>query len=95
MRVSQWKQIQRQQRGIAFRKGLGKVRHIEVCQLWLQEKVRKGVIKLIKIKGTENPADLLTKYLGNEVLQGHLGRLGMVQELGRHELSPEIARDAK
>ena len=25
-------------KGIAFRKGLGKVRHIEVCQLWLQEK---------------------------------------------------------
>ena len=35
-------------KGIAFRKGLGKVRHIEVCQLWLQEKVRNGVIKLVK-----------------------------------------------
>ena len=25
-------------KGIAFRQGIGKVRHIEVCQLWLQQK---------------------------------------------------------
>ena len=58
-------------------------------------KVRNGIIKLIKIKGTENPADVLTKHLGNEVLQGHLGRIGLIQELGRHSLSPETARDEK
>ena len=58
-------------------------------------KVRTGVIRLIKIKGTENPADVLTKPLGNEVLQGHLGRIGLIQESGRHSLSPETARDEK
>ena len=29
-------------KGIAERTGLGKVRHIEVNQLWIQEKVRDG-----------------------------------------------------
>ena len=34
---------------IASRRGLGKVRHIEVCQLWLQDKVRRGDIKVAKV----------------------------------------------
>ena len=29
-------------RGIASRRGLGKVRHIAVCQLWLQDKVNEA-----------------------------------------------------
>ena len=32
---------------IASRRGPGKVRHIEVCQLWLQEKVRKLDLKVV------------------------------------------------
>ena len=31
--------------GTASRMGLGKVRHIEVAQLWVQEKVRQGEVK--------------------------------------------------
>eukprot|EP00969_Alexandrium_andersonii_P324983 14359551-Alexandrium_andersonii.AAC.1 len=53
-------------KGIASRKGLGKVRHIEVCQLWLQEKVPEGRIGLIKVKGTENPADIRTMHVTSE-----------------------------
>ena len=41
-------------KGIADRIGLGKVRHIEVNQLWLQEKVRNKDIELRKVKGLEN-----------------------------------------
>ncbi len=32
-------------KGIASRRGLGKVRHIEVNQLWLQDKVGRGKLK--------------------------------------------------
>ena len=35
-------------KGIASRSGLGKVRHIEVSQLWLQEKVADGKICIEK-----------------------------------------------
>ena len=38
-------------KGIAERTGLGKVRHIEVNQLWIQEKVREGRIQLVKVEG--------------------------------------------
>ena len=49
--------------GIANRRGLGKVRHIEVCQLWLQDKVRKGDINTTKVGTYENLADALTKFV--------------------------------
>ena len=38
-------------KGIAARRGLGKIRHIEVHQLWLQEKVNNGSIEVMKVKG--------------------------------------------
>ncbi len=48
-------------RAIASRQGIGKVRHLEVRYLWLQDQVRSGNIRLQKVWGKENPADVLTK----------------------------------
>ena len=36
-------------KGIASRKGVGRVRHIEVHQLWVPEKVSKGEIVINKV----------------------------------------------
>lgn len=49
--------------GIATRIGIGKVRHIEVSQLWLQHQVYRGDIVIVKVKGEVNLADALTKVL--------------------------------
>ena len=46
-------------KGMASRRGLGKVRHVEVSQLWVQEKVGSGEIKLKKVNGSTNLADAL------------------------------------
>ena len=43
-------------------RGLGKMRHLEVKLLWLQEAVRSGRLVVAKVKGTANVADALTKY---------------------------------
>jgi hypothetical protein len=43
-------------------RGLGKMRHLEVKLLWLQEAVQKGRLSVGKVKGTANIADALTKY---------------------------------
>jgi hypothetical protein len=48
-------------RAIASRQGIGKVRHLEVRYLWLQDRVRRGELRLVKVWGKENPADVLTK----------------------------------
>ena len=48
---------------IAKRKGAGNLRHIHVSALWIQDvQDREGTV-FTKILGTENPADLMTKYL--------------------------------
>ena len=48
-------------KAIASRTGLGRVRHVEVKFLWIQEAVRVGRVVVTKIPGKENPADVLTK----------------------------------
>ena len=50
-------------KSFASRRGLGKMRHLEVKDLWLQAAVKEGKVRLYKVNGEENPADLLTKYL--------------------------------
>jgi hypothetical protein len=49
--------------GISTRQGLGKLRHIDTHTLWVQERVRNKSMKLRKVKGELNPADLLTKHM--------------------------------
>ena len=45
------------------RKGLGKMKHLERRDLWLQKEVRDGKVIVNKVLGTENPSDLGTKIL--------------------------------
>ena len=80
-------------KGIASRKGLGKVRHIEVNQLWIQDKVANGEIELMKIPGSTNVADALTKSVESEKLLWHMDQVNMRIEPGRHELMPMISVD--
>ena len=54
-------------------RGLGRMRHLEVKLLWLQEQVQRGRIGVGKISGVANVADALTKYHGLEKLRD-LGR---------------------
>ena len=52
--------------------GIGKVAHIEVNQLWLQDTVCKGEIILRKIGARENIVDVLTKAVNAKTLQHHV-----------------------
>ena len=49
-------------KGILCRRGCGKVKHLEVKQLWLQEKVAGGVVKIHKIPRRQNMSDALTHH---------------------------------
>ena len=61
--------------GIINRNGLGKTRHIDVLLLWIQEAARAGVIRLKKIDGSLNPADMLTKPLQRKYMERHVQRV--------------------
>ena len=76
--------------GIAHRRGVGKVRHLETNLLWLQEKVGMGEITVEKVPGTKNVADALTKYIGAEEIRKHVECMGAELEEGRHPLMPEV-----
>ena len=71
------------------RLGLGKVRHLAVSDLWLQEKARDGSMKFSKVAGAENPADAFTKALDAETLQRHMDMIGMIKLAGRAEVAPK------
>ncbi len=74
--------------GICRRSGIGKVRHLAVAQLWVQDLVRSREVLLHKVLGTENPADLMTKPLPRAEIDGHLARLGLSRATGRAETAP-------
>ena len=60
------------------RRGLGKMRHLEVKDLWLQQEVLEGKISVKKVWGTENMADLMTKYLNKEEIRDRLRRASLL-----------------
>ena len=76
---------------MASRKGLGKVRHVEVNQFWVQQKVGNGEIELKKVEGTQNLADALTKYVEHEGIARHMTGTGQFVSEGRHEIMPNVA----
>ena len=76
--------------GIASRRGLGRVRHIEVAQLWTQEKVANGKLKLVNVPGQSNLADALTKHVPSELLRYHCEHTMHHAQPRRHKLMPNV-----
>ena len=62
--------------GILKRMGAGKVKHLSVRQLWLQEQVNAGVIWHEKIPRLENIADVLTHHFTRAEAEHHFPHLG-------------------
>ena len=63
-------------RGICARSGIGKVKHMAVQLLWLQDAVKSGVIRMRSVRGDLNVADLMTKFMSRPTIDGHMRRLG-------------------
>ena len=76
--------------GICRRTGIGRVRHLAVGQLWIQERLRAGQFRLFKVLGTNNPADLLTKHVPRDLMVKHMQKMGIVCESGRAESAPAL-----
>ena len=76
--------------GVCHRQGLGKLRHLAVQDLWIQQAVMDGKVKLDKVPGVENPADVLTKPTTHKAMEWHLSTLGVVFEQGRAESAPKL-----
>ena len=76
--------------GMCRRLGVGKIRHLAVADLWIQDKVRSGDVLLEKVLGKDNPADLLTKHLDFPTMSTHLNFLNLHSETGRPQSAPAL-----
>ena len=77
---------------IAKRKGAGKLRHINISALWIQDiQDREGAI-FNKIDGLVNPADLMTKYLARDKIDGCLATLCQQRREGRADMGLNMQR---
>ena len=63
-------------KGAAARRGLGKLRHVELKYLWVQQAAKEGRIEIKKVHGEENPADHLTKPKNKDEMTKHLAKIG-------------------
>ena len=75
-------------RGMACRVGVGKMKHLQVKQLWIQEQVRAGRTSVSWISRAINSADALTHHCTEAQLQEHLLRVGV-------EVRPELGSSVR
>ena len=76
--------------GISNRIGIGKTRHIEVMQLWVQEKVANGEIVIHKVPTEGNLADALTKAVYAQTIQTHVNGINAERLRDRYPLCPSL-----
>ena len=74
--------------GICRRKGIGKIRHLAITDLWIQDKVRSKTLELCKVLGADNPADVLTKYVPRQTMGKAIAHMGLVVLPGRPASAP-------
>ena len=78
--------------GVASRKGNGKLRHVKVGTLWIQERVEEGDIRIKNVAGEENPADMMTNNLPERNNKIFFEMLQKDHRDGRAETSLELER---
>ena len=64
-------------RGMCQRTGVGKVRHLELRFLWIQERLRLKAFRLNKETTEEMTADILTKYCEWPKIEQHCATLNL------------------
>ena len=74
---------------MASRRGLGKVRHISLRYLWVQQRVHNKEIELQKESGDSNLSDLQTKHLAEKRMLLLLRTMGFHFMTGRAASMPK------
>ena len=72
---------------VVNRKGNGKLRHIRVGQLWIQQTAEDETLSFKKVHGKQNPADICTKHVNQMIIDNALEKIGLGMEAGRAQES--------
>ena len=70
-------------KGVATRRGVGKIRHLHTPLLWLQRRVTHRDLQIWKTKGGDDEADIGTKPLSGDVLDQILTNPNLYSRLER------------
>ena len=65
-----------------LRPGMGKMKHVELKYMFMQQMIKEGKVKIKKILGTENSSDLGTKYLERRDFEKHRAAAGLMSMSG-------------
>ena len=76
--------------GIVKRQGLGRVRHLAVGDLWVQQRSKNKEVNYVRLPGTKNTSDIMTKAVDKRVIKRHMGTLGLEFKAGRHPLTSNL-----
>ena len=69
--------------GVINRQGIGKIRHLDVGELWLQQRELKKEVSFRKVPGEKNAGDAMTKPVTREVFERHAAFMGYQWTTGR------------
>ena len=69
-----------------------RIRHFDVGALWLQEVQLRQKVAFMKVPGTSNFADLMTKHLPSDSINGYMRMLGYEFRDGRSKVAAELHR---
>ena len=70
---------------VVGRKGNGRMRHIRVGHLWIQQVAEDETLAYRKVVGTDNPADINTKHVNQRLIDRALSKVEMRLVGGRAE----------
>jgi hypothetical protein len=73
------------------RPGVGRLKHVDIRDLWLQDQVKMKRLKIVKVPGTENIADLATKYHPTSKLSELQQMIGLVPQSEQQLMMTEQA----
>ena len=76
--------------GVVSRRGSGKLRHIRVGQLWIQEMAEEGEVQVRKVSGEANAADLMTKHLVERKISQYVESMSCEFRSGRADTGLQI-----
>ena len=76
--------------GTAQRRGVGKVRHMTACTLWLRETQSENIMEILRARGSESVADIFTENRGQWLMQKHLAAMNLQYRSGRAVTAAQI-----
>ena len=69
---------------------MGKIRHLDVRRLWIQEKAKEGTIGYMRVSRSGHVVDSFTKAATKHEMEAALAKLNPTRPKGRPMIAPQL-----